>query len=109
MHRNSGLLVGLLALAVAACTAGPPRPGQYLARNDLQVVPLNDGTFEVIARPGTVGRGYFCAAADYARVRLGARASDRVVVRADRVGANFTVAHARALCPDLRPDGFFGF
>lgn len=68
----------LLCALTAACAT--TRPSGFVARNDLTVVPFAENGFEVLARPGTVGRDYFCAAGDFALRMRGARAADRVVI-----------------------------
>ncbi|WP_138464977.1 hypothetical protein [Poseidonocella sp. HB161398] len=76
------LIPALAVLALSACDI-PQHPGgsQFLATNGNRVVPLEQpGTFEVIAQPGDAGPSFFCAAADYAYRRLGARQTDRVVI-----------------------------
>ena len=45
----------------------------FRAINDLTVVPLTGSTFEVIEERGEGPRGIWCAAAEYAERRLGAR------------------------------------
>ncbi|WP_299023964.1 hypothetical protein [uncultured Sulfitobacter sp.] len=54
----------------------------FRAVNDLSVVPLPGATFEVIEARGEGPRGIWCAAAEYAERRLGAR--DRIYVAAAR-------------------------
>jgi len=82
MRRSHPCLPSLVVClaALAACTAEPPREGVYLARNDLRVVPFAPDRFEVLARAGTAGPDYFCAAGDFAQRFLNAGATDRVVV-----------------------------
>jgi hypothetical protein len=57
------LIVGLLALALAAPASAEP----FRALNRLHVVPLSADSFEVIEAYGEGGRGIWCAAADYTR------------------------------------------
>jgi len=52
----------------------------FSAENGFLVHPIGEGRFEVIARGSSAAQGYFCAAGDYARRRLGAMPADRVVV-----------------------------
>ncbi|WP_172331213.1 hypothetical protein [Mangrovicoccus sp. HB161399] len=76
------IIPALAVLALSACDM-PANPGgsQYLSVNGRRVVPLDTpGTFEVIAGPGDAGPQFFCAAADYAHRKLGARSTDRVVI-----------------------------
>ncbi len=101
----SAAWVGLLAILAAGCTTDLPEAAGgpvYFAKNGRQVYPLRDSAgFEVLARPGDAGVHFFCAAGDYAWARLGARASERVVlvvpagdsiVSPGRRGAVFTLA-----------------
>ena len=134
---------GLVALALAASWAFGVADAQgtgkvYYASNDFKVVPLGGADFEVVPRGGSSGPRYFCAAGDYARVRLNAPPAARVVVtKAEgrsaelgvrrsvgftvvpqgavtggsaftasvrKVGNNYSVAHARTMCPSGQPD-----
>lgn len=54
----------------------------FRAINDLTVVPLGGASFEVIEAYGEGPRGMWCAAAEFAIHRLGAK--DRVYIRAAR-------------------------
>ena len=95
-------VLGATVLLVG-CAALPP-PQDHVARNGLLVYDRADGTFEVLAQPGTAGRDYFCAAGDVARVHLGARAGDRVVmVRPD--GPSGTVPGWRSAVFKVGPPG----
>lgn len=75
----------ILAALVGGCVAtelpeGAGGPG-FLARNGRAVYPLTEPlSFEVLPNPGDAGAQYFCAAGDFARVVLGARSSERVVL-----------------------------
>lgn len=88
---------------LAGCAALPP-PQDHVARNGLLVFERADGKFEVLARPGTAGSDYFCAAGDFARVRLNAGATDRVVmVRPD--GPSGTIPGGRSAIFTVGPPG----
>ena len=63
----SALLAGLPVLADA-----------FTARNYHKVGQISDDVFEVVGRPGSGGQEFWCAAGDYARRMLGAKASQRV-------------------------------
>ena len=84
--RTIRALAAGLALAVglsggmALAERGPAFRPVFVARNDLLVYPMPDGTFEVQARAGTAGPQYFCAAGDYAWRRLNVPVASRVVV-----------------------------
>ncbi|QUJ75193.1 hypothetical protein KDD17_09155 [Sulfitobacter albidus] len=62
--------ISLAALAVFLPAAASAQA--YRAVNDLTVVPLQGGSFEVIEGRGEGPRGIWCAAAEYAERRLGA-------------------------------------
>jgi hypothetical protein len=85
-HRMIRALAAGLALAIglsgatAQAERGPAFRPVFVARNDLLVYPMPDGTFEVQARAGTAGPQYFCAAGDYAWRRLNVPVASRVVV-----------------------------
>ena len=85
-HRTIRALAAGLALAIglsgatALAERGPAFRPVFVARNDLLVYPMPDGTFEVQARAGTAGPQYFCAAGDYAWRRLNVPVAARVVV-----------------------------
>ena len=117
-------------------------PAVFLAQNQLQVYPVSSANdFEVMARGGTGGTQYFCAAGDYAWRRLNAPAAARIVVTRPEgpsqndpsrravgftvvpqgtvpdsrgitanvrtVGMNYSVSHARLLCPSRAERGLF--
>ena len=83
MHRLAlGLVLAATALT-SGCVTGPEVAGgpQFLAQNGRRVVPMPEpGVFEVLAKAGDGGPSFFCAAGDFADRRLGARATDRVVL-----------------------------
>lgn len=64
-----------LVIAAALVLAVPVSAGAntFRAVNYLTVVPLGNTTFEVIEERGAGARGIWCAAAEYAERRLGAR------------------------------------
>lgn len=69
--RRSLILVGCVVLGLPAHA--------FVAENNLRVNPLPQaGTFEVINQPGAGPREFWCAAADYARMSLGARGNARI-------------------------------
>ncbi|MCV6597699.1 MAG: hypothetical protein OIF40_11545 [Mangrovicoccus sp.] len=72
-------------LALAACDNPARQDAVFSAKNGFVVHPIGEGRFEVIARGSSAANGYFCAAGDYARRRLGAMPADRVIV-VDPVG-----------------------
>lgn len=97
------LVVGLSAAAVRA-EQGPVFRPVFVARNDLLVFPMPDGTFEVQARAGTAGPQYFCAAGDYAWRRLNVPVASRVVVvRPD--GPSTTNPGGRGMLFKIVPQG----
>ncbi len=76
----------ILTLAAAlALTPIPAAADAFLARNGVWVYSTGTpGVMKVVARPGgpTAGPQFFCAAGEYARGPLRARATDRVVLTA---------------------------
>lgn len=62
----------ILAAVVAAALPVVANAQTYRAINDLNVIPINANTFEVIEAGGEGPRGMWCAAAEYAERRLGA-------------------------------------
>lgn len=132
-----------LALLLAAL-AMPAASDPFFARNKLRVYSTEQpGVMTVLAQPGSAGPQFFCAAGEYARGPLRARATDRLVlvepvgrnpafrnqrtvrialvprgtplprrtgllVSADHVGENLSVAHAQFLCnSEPRPGRLF--
>lgn len=79
--------------AVAIGLAMPATAQDFRAENRVKVRSGN-GDFMVLGDGGFGARGIWCAAADYARDRLGARGADRLFVKSPRtrgVGENSTV------------------
>lgn len=76
MHRL------IFATVIAAIVPALASAQTYRAVNDLNVVPLSRSTFEVIEARGEGPRGIWCAAAEYAERRLGAKG--RVYIREGR-------------------------
>jgi hypothetical protein len=71
----------ILALLLAFLTALPVPASAFTARNSLVVFPTSDPrVMEVVGASGSGGSDFFCAAGEFARGPLGARASDRLVV-----------------------------
>lgn len=62
------ILAGIIAVAAPALAHAQT----FRAINDLNVIPLNPSSFEVIEARGEGPRGIWCAAAEYAERRLGA-------------------------------------
>jgi hypothetical protein len=95
--------VALVCFVLLAGCANLPSQG-YVARNGLLVYDRADGAFEVLARPGTAGIGYFCAAGEFARVMRNAGATDRVViVRGD--GPSGAIPGGRSVVFSIGPPG----
>jgi len=92
--RRLGILLALLVALPASAEQG-------IARNGLSVAGDAE-RFEVFARAGLGGRDYFCAAANFARVHLGARATDRVVI-VGGLGPSLTRPNRRSVVFALRP------
>lgn len=85
IQRLCGIvLIFALGLANAATAQ------TYIAVNRLQVVPIGDGSFEVIEARGEGARGIWCAAADYALSRDRQGAGKRLYVKRAR-GPSATV------------------
>lgn len=140
LTRCAAALAALALVGTSACdVADAQGAGKvYYASNDFKVVPLGGADFEVVPRGGSSGPRYFCAAGDYARVRLNAPPAARVVVTKPegrsaalgvsrsvgftvvpqggvsggsaftasvrKAGNNYSVAHARTMCPSGQPD-----
>ncbi|PWR03177.1 hypothetical protein DKT77_08155 [Meridianimarinicoccus roseus] len=102
--RLSGRAVLLFALLLAGCAALTGPQPSFVARNDLRIYQLSAGRFEVLARPGTSGGDYFCAAGEYARIMRNARGAQRVVVT-DPDGPSQTVAGGRSMVFEIAPQG----
>jgi len=94
----------LLALATAACNDAPPRPNSFTASNGLQVVQFAPDRFEVLARPGSGAPDFYCAAGEFARRMLDARAADRVVV-VEPVGPSRFNPGGRGVTFTVEPQG----
>jgi len=94
------LVIG--GLSSCADLLGPQKTA--VAKNDLRIYARADGTFEILARPGTAGPQYFCAAGDYARTRLNASPAARVeVTRID--GPSDLVPGRRSMVFAMAPPG----
>jgi hypothetical protein len=105
MRRQFAKAAFALVVALAGCTTTSEIPQQdYTARNGLRVFEKDDGTFEVIALPGTSGGDYFCAAGDFARVMRNARATERVIVTRPN-GPTTTVPRGRSMSFRIGPPG----
>tara|TARA_B110000879_G_C10736642_1_gene342478 strand:- start:304 stop:513 length:210 start_codon:yes stop_codon:yes gene_type:complete len=63
----------ILAAVVAAALPVLASAQTYRAVNNLNVVPLSGSIFEVIEARGEGPRGIWCAAAEFAERRLGAK------------------------------------
>lgn len=70
----------LQAVCLAACLAGPVAAQEFRAENRVTVTPVSGG-FAISNGNGYGARGMWCAAADFARDRLGAQGTDRVYIR----------------------------
>lgn len=96
------IALGIVALLSACATLLPQQ--DYVARNGLFIYDRPGGAFEVVARPGTAGPDYFCAAGDFARIMRNARATDRVImVRPD--GPSGAIPGARSAVFTIGPPG----
>lgn len=98
----------LAALAAVVLAPSMGNAQTFRAINDLDVVPLRGGLFEVIEARGEGARGIWCAAAEYAERRLGARgrlyvaqARGKSVAVAGRKSVVFTLNEA------ILPQGAF--
>ncbi|SEQ90050.1 hypothetical protein [Thalassovita taeanensis] len=100
-----------LALIASLATALPAQA--YIAENRLVVTPLSvPGSFEVISRPGTGPREFWCAAASYAQTQLGRPTTSRIFIESGLGPAQtepgksavvYTVAPTPALAQGPRP------
>ncbi|MCX7566426.1 hypothetical protein OS189_08735 [Sulfitobacter sp. F26169L] len=75
-----GFIAGLSFMALMA---GPVAAQGFKAENGVIVLPVAGG-FSVTGDAGLGARGMWCAAADYARKREGARASQRLYIAQGR-------------------------
>ncbi|WP_208349080.1 hypothetical protein [Pseudaestuariivita rosea] len=91
-----------LVLCLAIPTVG--KADSLLAQNGLRAQGNGGNQIEVFTRAGFHGRDYFCAAGDYARRKLGAGATDRVMItRAP--GGSPTRPNRRSMSFELFPAG----
>lgn len=74
-------------LALAALAATPALASGFSITRGVKVTPVDGSNFEVTARGGRVG-DYWCGAAEYARLELGAGWADRIYVLRGRGGIN---------------------
>ena len=73
-----------IIIAALACAA-PAAAQDYRASNKLTVGQITPAVFEVVSRPGKSGaNNFWCAAAEYARDRLGAAGTARIYVAEPR-------------------------
>ena len=93
----------VLGILLALLLASPALAERGAARNGLTVAGDAE-RFEVFARAGLGGSDYFCAAANFARVHLGASATDRVVI-VSGLGPSLTRPNQRSVVFALRPPG----
>jgi hypothetical protein len=105
MSGKPGMSVVLAALGTAAAlsAAEPLAAESGLSRNGLRVTG-DAGGFEVFPSGAAAGAAIFCAAGDFARRRLGARATDRVEIL-HPIGRSRTVPTRRSVVFVLRPKG----
>ncbi len=92
----------LLAISLAALPAMAGAQS-FTAENRLVVVPLNGGQFEVIEARGEGPRGIWCAAADFARDRLGVPGTERVYISRGR-GPSVSGARRKTVIFTSDPD-----
>ena len=103
------VVIALAALSLAA----PAAAQEFRAANKLTVGQITPAVFEVVSRPGKSGASNFwCAAADYARQRLGAPGNARIYVAQargpstlspGRSGVRFTLDPAAARIEPIAP------
>lgn len=72
-----------IIIATAIIAALPVMSFAFTAKNRLTVAPVNEAVFEVVGRPGSGAREYWCAAGEYAR-SLGVRTNTRVYIESGR-------------------------
>ncbi|MEM6741992.1 MAG: hypothetical protein AAF646_17920 [Pseudomonadota bacterium] len=102
--KATRLRIVLAMFAVASLATPISASGQRaLALNGLSVQGKGE-RIEVFARAGNGGSDYFCAAADFARSHLNARATDRVVITSG-LGPSQTRPGRRSVIFGLRPPG----
>lgn len=65
----------IVAMTLAAI---PGAALAFFALNRLEVVPMSNGVFEVVGRPGSGAANYWCGAGDYAIAQLRVSATQRV-------------------------------
>ena len=74
----------LLLAALCATLPFSAQAQTFRAESKLIVVPLNATDFEVVETRTSGPRGYWCAAADFARSRLGAAQGTRLYIKSAR-------------------------
>lgn len=104
--RYTVFSLAIAACVLSACEASNANrmASSFRASNGFIVHPLSDGRFEVIARGASGSRGYFCAAGDYAQIRLGAPPADRVVLT-QPVGPSINNPGGRSAIFTVAPQG----
>ena len=73
-----------IALAAALLALMPAWAFAWRAQNGYDVLPLSNGSFEVVARPGAGPREFWCAAGDYTYGFLRVAAAQRIYVSRPR-------------------------
>src|SRR6056297_2209196 len=101
-----------IACILAGLVALPSGAFAFNAENRHKVAPVDGAVFEVVGQPGSSPANFWCAAADYARDRLGARDNARVYLVAGRgaaqsepgrTGVRFTLEPGAAGITPVRP------
>jgi len=81
-------------LALAGCTelpgTGGPQADYYSTRAQARIYVLDTGAFEVVPLIGAEGAAYWCAASEYARLRLGAGYGQDIFVVKGRAPSTVT-------------------
>lgn len=85
-------------LLAALCVSLPftASAQSFRAESKLTVVPLNATDFEVVETRTAGPRGYWCAASDFARSRLGLNGNERIYIKSGR-GASSTIPGRKAV------------
>lgn len=92
----------IVVLSVVALQAAPSATLAFQAFNRLQVEPIGDGVFEVVARVGSSATDFWCGAGDYASRVLNAGATQRIYLwRA--IGSSVTRPGKKAVQFSLSP------
>ncbi|MFV0334115.1 MAG: hypothetical protein ACK5JR_08615 [Tropicimonas sp.] len=101
--RRTAMMCAAFLMAFPAL-AQQPEGFERLATRVGLVVLGNAQEFEVLTSAGSEKNRYFCAAGEFAHIRLGARSSDQLLVASRMVGSRYQ-SHRRAYVFRLAGEG----